>query len=760
MNKRLLFVIMFNFIFRIACAQSFDFSGIVLDSLSKEGIYNAQVTSISSGIRILTNRDGNFNYKSKLSVDSIQIVKEPYLSKIVIIISGSINFILMGDRQLKEILISGKEILPANLYNHSVNITAESLEKQPMIMGEKDITRVIENLPGVQISGGSSSGYSVRGGGADQNQILFDQIPIYGVNHFFGFLSSINSDILSESSFYKGFVPVQFGGKLSSVLDIKGREGNMTQTKGGLTFNPIVSRIWFETPIIKNKVSVIAAARRSYMDFFYNAVFNSIADYYSYRFFDANIRVKYKLNQTDNLVMSFFNTNDKFKDADDNGILYWKNSGLSLKYTKLIRKNLYLFSTIVKSDYVFNSQFAVSNDSSKKYESKLESVFFKVYLEHFISNSIRLNYGIDVNKYNIQPEGVSRVDNSIYYSFNYKPENYGLYADFLYNISKKINITFGIRYDLFNSDRHYNDIQPRSCLNLDLNVGSQVFISYCSTSQAVHQLTSTGIGLPTETYVPSITSFDTEEANIYNIGFNKRMKHLFPFINVELFYRTMKNIIEYKPGATFLILSTDEIKTVIPHWQDNITQGKGHSYGFESTINIALPNTEISLAYTLSYSLRKFDDINFGEQFYSKDDHRHKITANILYKLNHSKSPKNHRVVYLNILWNYASANPVNLPLGYTGTIENNPNTQIVSQHTLTGYEPYNSLRIQTYHRLDISIKISSQKKHDRSFECGIINVYNRNNPIYYYLSNEETVHLKQKSFYPILPYVSYTIKF
>ena len=634
--RSFLFLTFFLIIKISAVAQKYAISGIITDSISGEGLNSATIRSSSNNNFFFTNRYGFFTYQSPSYYDTILIFKENYPSKIAVIVSGIQNVVNLSAYNLHAITIT--DSLDNSMFvnqNQNVHITGEKIEKVPLIFGEKDITRYLSTLPGVQISSGSSSGFSVRGGNSDQNGFVFDQVPLYGISHFFGFFSSINSDIIKEADFYKGYIPSEYGGKLSSVLDIKGKEGSLTKSLLSITINPILCKFSFETPIIKNKVSLIITARRSFMDFFYKTLFSGLADYKTFRFYDVNARIKLKLNNTDNIVLSFFNSNDKFKDEDSKGSLFWGNTGVSLKYSKLLNKRLFFFATVVNSDYEFKSRLNLKPASSTFYQSKMNSALLKFYFEQYLSNYSKITYGIDLNNFQIQPSASASLDSiQLVKGYSFKPYEFTAHFDFNFKIKKAIEFKIGGRFDDFYNEQSYSKFQPRISITYNVSSKNKLFVSYSSTFQPIHQLSNTGIGLPTDIFVPSISSIKPETGDIYTLGINHTDRKRQSNINLEVFYKHMQSIIDYKPGSSFLGLSTDPDKINIPIWEDNIIQGNGRSYGLEAFYELNIPKFSINLSYTLSFSKRQFSEINFGQEYFYKDDRRHKISLSSSYNFN------------------------------------------------------------------------------------------------------------------------------
>jgi hypothetical protein len=386
-------------------------------------------------------------------------------------------------------------------------------------------------------------------------------------------------------------------------------------------------------------------------------------------------------------------------------------------------------------------------------------------LDYFISNNYHLKTGLGIDFIKLKPGILTQANNISSESEKiYQPVNPYLYCENILSVTPKLNLNLGLRLSAFQSDTTYLNAEPRLTINYAFDSINSVNFNCAYTTQPLHQLTNSTLGLPTELWVPAIKNFDMENSWSYTISYHRStFLHHFNF-SAAAYYRTLNNITDYKPGATFLELSSDPLKPNYPKWEDNATSGKGIAYGAEFFFEKPLGQFTGWVSYTLAWSKRQFDLINNGNTYYASYDRRNNLSIVLNYEL---KRPTGREKITLSGNWVFASANPITLPYGYTNAppgVTQNPSHPELG---ITLYSEVNSVRLKNFHRLDLSIKFENKthRQNIRTWEIGVYNVYNRLNPFIYYVG-EETVNgityssLKQKSYFPILPYVAYSLKF
>jgi hypothetical protein len=753
--------------------------GQIADSSTGAFIPDVSIYLLKTGDLIESNEFGYFSIKIvPESNNTLLFVKEGYKK-----VELSMNFvrdtfltILLDHVWLKEVEIFNDSNESAFISKDGSGgnvITEKKLNSLPLILGEKDVARSLQFLPGVLPNNEASTGINVRGGSADQNSYLIDDVPIYNINHLFGFVSAFNSDILKEAVFYKGDFPARFGDKLSSVCNIRTKDGNDKKIGGSFTVNPVSSKLFLEGPIIKEKLTYAFAIRRSFIDFFTSTILENLTDYDRYYFYDLNFKLKWSADRNNRFYLSSLNGKDSFSnsinnkgDTHDENTLGWKNLGFSLRWNRIFSSTLFSNVTLIFSDYNFVSDQKSYRDNvleyAVKYQSKLRSISSKIDFDYYITNNYKLQFGGMFQSFNINP-GVlqQQVDSSqTEIAYSYKPYQSSIYQESIFDISTKSHLNIGLRADFYYSDSHYVQLQPRIGFEYELSNLLTFHAGYFRSSQSMHQLSNTNIGVPTDLWVPSLNNLEPEVASLYVFGV-KAKKEKKIMLTIDSYYKKMANIIDYKPGASFLSVSQDVSKNNFPDWTQNVTNGNGESYGAEILIEKINGRFTGWVSYTLSWAKRKFDEINFGNEFYAAADRRHDLVIILNYKPKRNEQRKN--ILEISGVWTFATANPVSLPSGKIIDVPFSTHGGNVL-NKITTYNSY--LRMQPYHRLDLALRLIRAKDGKRTWEVGVYNVYNRSNPYYYYLSENTSTNyhsqlsLMQRSYFSILPYLSYEIKF
>lgn len=649
-------------------------------------------------------------------------------------------------------------------------MSAEKINQIPMLFGEKDPIRSLQFLPGVQAANEATSGLNVRGGGADQNQFILDDATIYNVNHLFGFFSVFNPEAVKEVTFYRADFPARYGGKISSVADVTLLDGNKKKLNGSFSVSPLAAKFEIDGPVAKGKGSWLIAARRTYMDYYSNLILNDFAEYDRYHFYDLNAKFNYAIGVKTHFYLSIYNGKDVFAskiNASDNN-LHWGNTGISMRVNQILSDKMFLNTTLVYSSYNFESKLedgSANTNTLIKYQSTIKSITAKTDLDYFISNSYHLKTGLGIDFLKLKPGILTQANNiSSESEKTYQPVNPYLYCENILSITPKLNLNLGLRLSAFQSDTTYFNAEPRLTINYAFDSINSINFNCAYTTQPLHQLTNSTLGLPTELWVPAIKNFDVENSWSYTISYHRsNFLHYFNY-SVAAYYRTLNNITDYKPGATFLTLSEEPSKSNYPKWEENVTSGKGIAYGAEFFFEKPLGQFTGWVSYTLAWSKRQFDLINNGNPYYASYDRRNNLSIVLNYEL---KRPTGKEKITLSGNWVFASANPITLPYGFTYPPPGTTHNPTHAAPGVTLYSDINAVRLKNFHRLDLSIKFENKtrKQNTRTWEIGVYNVYNRLNPFIYYIDEESinyvyTASLKQKSYFPVMPYVTYTLKF
>lgn len=651
-------------------------------------------------------------------------------------------------------------------------------------MGEADVMKTLQLLPGVQSGSEGSSGLYVRGGGPDQNLILLDGVPVYNADHLFGFFSVFNPDAISNVTLIKGGFPAPYGGRLSSVVDIRLKEGNLRKYTGEASIGTIASKFVFEGPIIKDKTSFIVSARRTYIDVLAApliAAVNSAAGGSSklragYYFYDANIKLNHSFSEKDRIFVSAYLGRDKayVKDKDEylyldtintssnNTGLYWGNITTAFRWNHVFSKRLFANTTLMFSDYKFDTFMEYGEDrgtrtlASYKYDyfSGITDMGGKLEFNYYPTprHDIRFggNYlyhafkpGVSTYKQTIETLNLSQTfgNNPIY------ANEYYAYLDDNISISGRLRADIGVHYSGFVlKNEWYDSWQPRLSLRYLASETFSIKAAFTTMEQYIHLLTNSTVGLPTDLWLPSTDSIHPQKSIQGAIGFAYNFRDKWDF-TLEGFYKTMDNLIEYKEGASFFDIGQN--------WESKIESGRGWSYGVEFLARKNIGKLTGWIGYTLAWSWRQFDNLNFGEPFPYKYDRRHDISVVLLYKLNEH--------VDFGATWVYGTGNAITLGVARYEDIGSIFEGMYYYTSEVEHYNGRNSYRSPAYHRLDFSANFHKQNKiGERTWSVGLYNAYSRQNPFYLYFgyNNWGQRVLKQVSLFPIIPSVRYALKF
>lgn len=665
----------------------------------------------------------------------------------------------------------------------TVTIPIQQIKSMPRFLGEVDILKTLQLLPGVQSGSEGSSGLYVRGGSPDQNLILLDGVPVYNVSHLFGFFSVFNADAINHVKLIKGGFPARYGGRLSSVLEINMKEGNQQEWHGEGSIGLIASKFTLEGPLVKNKASMIISARRTYIDIlakpFINASFedDGTAGYY---FYDLNAKFNYKIGNKDRVYLSTYMGNDKFyfreSYVDDfqneiyretyGGGLKWGNITGVLRWNHQFSNKLFSNTTINYSRYNFDvsasEEIYESDGVNEEYQSYnlnyfsgIEDWSAKIDFDYLPSPNHFVKFGIagihhhfkpGATEFKYEEQGQEPVDTA-FSNFFVKAVELRAYIEDDFKISKRLKINAGLHVSGFSvNNSFYYSIEPRFAARYLLSETMSLKASYAEMSQYIHLLSNNGVGLPTDLWVPATDKVAPQRSWQVALGVAKTFNEQFE-VTVEGYYKKMRNIIEYKDGASYLDNSRP--------WEDLVEAGVGWSYGAEFMLQKKFGKTTGWIGYTLSWTERQFENLNFGEVFPYKYDRRHDISVVVVHKFSER--------VEISATWVYGTGNSISLPTAiYPGIFYSNGG--IFPGREIFHYKERNSYRMRSYHRFDIGITFHRKTKWGQiSWNIGAYNVYNRKNPffIYYGYDNETGKRaFRQVSIFPVLPSVSFSFKF
>jgi hypothetical protein len=665
---------------------------------------------------------------------------------------------------IDEVVVSGvrkdKNLSSAQMGTETLSI--KSIEKLPVIFGEKDVLKTIQLLPGVKSTGEGSSGFSVRGGAPDQNLILLDEAPVYNASHLLGFFSTFNSDALKDASIIKGNSPAQYGGRLSSVLDVRMKDGNNQDYKVNGGIGLISSRLSVEGPVQKEKSSFIVSGRRTYADAFLKAT-KDLKDSKLY-FYDLNLKANYQINENNRLYLSGYFGRDVLG-LGKTFATDWGNTTATLRWNSIVSSTLFSNTSFIYSNYDYNVSLK-SNDNVFGLDSKIRDWNFKQDFSWFAGNNHSVKFGLQSIYHSITPSTASGTSRSTYpRNTRYSLEN-AFYINDDFKVNEKLTFNYGLRlsaftvlggdtYNIYENGlltesralakgdfgKTYYNLEPRITGNYRIDEVSSVKAGYARNTQNLHLLGNSSAGNPTDQWIASSYSVKPEIADQISAGYSRNFNDNNYEINTEVYYKSLQNQIDFKNGAEIVFDSAADIES-------QLLFGKGRAYGLE--ILAKKKNGKLTgwISYTLSKTERKIDGINNNEWYNARIDRTHDISVVAMYDLNMKWS--------LSGLFVYSTGNAVTFP---TGKYE-------LNGQTIFQYSSRNADRMPAYHRLDLSATYDPKKnkRYQSSWSFGVYNVYGRENA--YAITFEDnpdkpgTTRALQTSLFRFVPNVTYNFKF
>lgn len=758
-------------------------SGHITDLESGETLIGASVSNKVSGTGNFSNSYGYYTIqipKGKIELQASYIGYSPANINLYQERDTIINFRLSAGQQLEEVIVTNKKQFSPS--GSSMELSGSEITSMPSVFGESDVLKSLQYIPGVQSGIEGSVGMYVRGGSADQNLVLLDGVPIYNTGHAFGLFSIFNGDAVKKVSLHKGSFPARFGGRLSSVVDIRLKDGDMQNYHGTFNISLLSAKINIEGPIIKGKTSFNFSARRSYVDAITRIVEQfmdeSIPVLYIY---DINAKINHKFSDRSRLYFSLYNgkdkigTNSKRKEtnfSNETNIDYrWGNTVASLRWNYIINNKLFVNTTVSYNQYRFDY---------KSYES-LEEENINSYYENFQHSEIKDLSANGDFEYNFSPKHILKFGGGIiHHKFN--PEVHGsrireiedeeekvnetnhylndqikaeealIYIEDEFPIYNRLTANLGLHGSLFSVQGEvYTSLQPRISLGYQLNNKLSAKASYTKMNQYINLLTSNTLSQPTDLWVPITKKLKPMVANQYTFGtyFDTNNGYNFSF---ETFYKKMNNILEYKDGASW--------KDSYTSWEDQVEAGKGWSYGFEFFIQKTSGRFTGWLGYTLAWNNRKFETINQGKTFPAKYDRRHNITLTTSYLIN--------KRIDISASWMYATGNNATLSTEEYQILpdksNNYPSYEDLISNSVAYTEKRNNYRLPSTHHLDLNMNYRHSSRKIWSFT--VYNIYNRANPYIVYPGYSERdgevgkYKLFQYSLFRLVPSVTFTYKF
>ena len=762
-----LLLLFFSFMGRPAFGQlSFSISGTVRDAENGEILVGVAVSIPALHLGASTNNYGFYSFSVPAGTHTMQYSYIGYqLIEQEITVRQNIKKnieLSVKSQELAEVLVEAGSI-QEKLKNAQMSVdhlTTREARLMPALFGEVDILKTLQLKPGVQSGGEGTSGLYVRGGGPDQNLFLLDEATVYNASHLFGFFSIFNADAVRSVDLYKGGFPAQFGGRLSSVVDVKLKEGNNKKfgASGGLGL--IASRLTLEAPLKKEKSSFILSARRTYLDIFTRGLNRHHADdpdytpIPNYFFYDLNGKANLELGTNDRLFLSGYLGQDVFG-FRNNGFNFdfnWGNRAGTLRWSHVFTPRLVANTSFTASSY----RYDITNDMEAfrfNLASNIRDLSLRSDLEYFPGKDHHYKFGFQATAHTF---GVGRLkagtaDNAIAFNAgkNYQATELGLYASDEYSPAPHFTVQYGLRLSGFKSDTSFfAGLEPRLALRYSLHENLTLKGSYTRMMQYIHLVANSGASLPTDIWYPSNRVVRPQRSHQVALGLSQTLGKSRYLITNEIYYKWMRNQIDFRDGAQ--LFANDNMN-------EEFLFGKGQSYGNELYLEKQKGRTTGWIGYTLSWTYRRFDQINGGRWFPTRYDRRHDVSIVLLHKL----WPRLHATA----TWVYGTGNAFSVPVGRI-FLQGQPG---VRDTYVPIYTERNAFRLAPYHRLDLGLVFQFRPKRGaRDLTLSIYNAYNRRNPYFVYFEeledkeNNVTIGFqgKQVSLFPIIPALTYNFRF
>ena len=774
--------IILAFTFNAIAQKQYTISGYVQDNESGENLIGVSIydqktykgtASNQYGFYSLTLQEGNYTiiysfigYKS--------ITKKISLNK-----NLRLNISLNNDAIITEEVIVTGEKLDKNVSSSNmsqVKLEVGNIKQLPVILGEVDILKSAQLLPGIQSGGEGNSGLYVRGGGPDQNLILLDEAVVYNAAHLFGFFSVFNADAIKDINIIKGGMPAEYGGRLSSVLDITMKDGNNKKYEADGGLGLLSSRLTIQGPVQKEKSSFIVSGRRTYVDVLSKPFIaeDNAFNGSGYYFYDLTTKINYRISDKDRLYLSGYFGRDVFNFSnEDNGFaikIPWGNATTSLRWNHLFNDKLFMNTSLIFSDYRFEFNIA-QQDFELKIFSGINDWNTKVDFLYQPNQRHTIKFGANYTFHEFTPGNASGRSGEVIFEpdeiFKQYSNEGALYISDDWEASDIFKMHAGLRLSYFqelkqdstvsnligslSSGEDYLRLEPRLTFRYKLNPTSSIKAAYTQNYQYIHLASTSSVSLPTDLWVPSSSAIEPKFSVQYALGYFKNLKENLFETSIETYYKEMTNLIEYKEG----VLPEDNTNS---NSDDAFAFGNGDSYGIEFLIKKNKGKTTGWIGYTLSKTTRYFNDINDGIAFPAKYDRRHDLSITASHKLSDKWS--------FSGVFVYATGNAITLPT----------ERYIIGENVYTEFTSRNGFRMDPYHRLDIGATYTPKKKRkfQSSWNFSIYNVYSRKNPYFIYFALETpegvdngsiqqgnlTPKAYQVSIFPILPSITWNFNF
>ncbi len=781
---RVCFLVISFFVGSILSAQErVTLNGYLKDSLTGETLIGANLQVVGQGKGVQSNQYGFYSISLEKGVYRLLVSFIGYqTADVTIDLQKDIqqNILLLPNAAvINNVTVVGRrrENNVKTAQMGKIELSMSTAKALPAFLGEVDPLKTLQLLPGVRNAGEGNAGFYVRGGGPDQNLILLDDAVVYNTGHLFGFFSIFNADAIKNVTLIKGGMPAQYGGRLSSVVDVAMKEGNNNKTQIDAGIGLIASRFSIQGPLKKNKASYILSARRTYVDILAKPFIKKESEFYGsgYYFYDLNAKMNYRFSEKDVLYLSGYFGRDKFTFNNSkrsfSTTIPWGNSTATLRWNHVFNKKLFANTTAVYNDYKFELA-GRQNDFNINLSSGIRDLNLKTDFDFYPVPEHKLKFGIQYTHHTFRPNILSGSQDSVIFEPNNASRKlaneYAAYIQDDWELSDKIKVNAGLRYSVFQQTgrytlyerdangnkldsvvygrgqtvKAYGGFEPRLTVRYAISELSSFKAAVTRNIQYIHLVTNAGTTLPTDLWVPSTIRVRPQTGWQYAAGYFRNFNNGMFETSFEVYYKTMNNQIEYKEGYTPSLKDPEE----------EFVFGKGWSYGAELFINKVRGRFTGWIGYTLSWTWRRFKDLNDGLKYPSRYDRRHDMSIVGTYEL--SKKWK------VSSVFVYGTGNATSLPERF----------YFVGGVLTQEFSRINAYRMKPYHRMDLSFTYTPTPKKVRKYTSNwvfsLYNAYSRLNPYFIYFDQEGQasngdlrVSARQVSLFPVIPAVTWNIK-
>ncbi len=787
-------ILLFIFIPLLSAGQAkFTISGYVKDAADGEAMIGATVYLKSQAVGTTTNVYGFYSITLPAATYEVDFSYIGYASQnqsIGLTQNVRLDIELAAEgKQLQEVVVtSEKDEEGVKAMGMSTNrLDINTILKIPAFLGEADVIKSLQQLPGVSTVGEGASGFNVRGGSVGQNLVLLDEATVYNSSHLLGFFSVFNPDAVKDTKLYKGAIPAQFGGRIASLLDVRMKEGNNKdyEVTGGV--GTIFSRGAVEGPLFKSKGSFIVAGRRSYADVLAKPFLDVLSDGGALNFYDLTGKANYNINNHNRIFVSGYSGRDNFFFAKNQGFSWGNNTG-TIRWNKIFSDRLFANFSGIFSRYDYSLQFGENDRDNFRWKSSIRNITFKPNFSYFINTNNEVSFGVELNYYSFEPANAFGTSNGDKVDVSL-PEKYNLesavYIGNNQRLSEKVSIDYGLRYSYFaalgpGTQYIYNDtiagirrtpidervfnkgevastygnLEPRFSIKAVLNEHSSIKASYTRMAQYLHLISNTTASNPLDVWTPSSNNIKPQLGDQYAVGYFRNIGPTKQYeFSVETYFRTTQNQVDYIDGADLLINQ---------YLEGDLLIGKGRAYGLEFYLQKKTGKFTGWVAYTLARTELRVDGINRNEWYATRFDQRHNIKLSGFYDISKRWSVSSN--------FTFVSGTPTTFPT-----------SRFIMQGILIPYnaaDGRNNVRLPAYHRLDVSFRLEGktikrngkERKNSDYWVFGVYNAYARRNPFsIYFTQGTERVpqgtpinsEARQLSIIgTVIPSVSYNFKF